>query len=222
MTRKFDLLITGVGGQGVILASNILSEVALTAGYDVKKTDTLGMAQRGGSVVSQVRVGRGVHSPLVRAGDVDIMIAFEKLEAARWSHYLRPGGVIIASSQALPPLGVVHGQERYPGDDEIMAILRRRSEQIYLVEAIKRAKDIGNVRAVNVFLLGCASVFLPLKINVWQDVISRHVPEAARRLNLTAFSLGRKEMSRVNIGRGAARHGAGVVDKADVRGGGSP
>ncbi len=223
MTRKFDLLITGVGGQGVILASNILSEVALTAGYDVKKTDTLGMAQRGGSVVSQVRLGREVHSPLVRAGDVDIMIAFEKLEAARWSHYLRPGGVVIASNQALPPLTVIHGLERYPSDEEIMALLRERSGRVYLVEAIRRAKELGSVKAVNVFLLGCASVFLPLKINVWQDVISRHVPEAARRLNLAAFSQGRKEMRHVNsLGQGAAGHGAGVVDTADVRGGGGP
>ncbi len=199
MTRKFDLLITGVGGQGVILASNIISEVAITAGYDVKKTDTLGMAQRGGSVLSQVRLGREVHSPLVRAGDVDIMIAFEKLEAARWCHYLRPGGVVIVSNQALPPLTVVNGLERYPGDEELMAILRRRSDRVYFVEAIKRAKELGNTRAVNIFLLGCASLFLPLKISVWQDVISRHVPEAARRLNLAAFAQGRKEMRRVNL-----------------------
>jgi indolepyruvate ferredoxin oxidoreductase beta subunit len=195
--KKFDLLITGVGGQGVILASNIIGEVALAAGYDVKKTDTLGMAQRGGSVVSHVRLSPQVYSPLIRAGEVDIIVAFEKLEAARWSHYLRPEGVAIVNNHALRPLSVNLGDERYPGDEEIANILRRGSERIYFIKGTERVKKLGNIKILNVFLLGCASVFLPLKIRVWQDIISQHVPSGVRGLNITAFSQGRKEMQHV-------------------------
>lgn len=195
--KKFDLLITGVGGQGVILASNIIGEVALAAGYDVKKTDTLGMAQRGGSVVSHVRLSPQVYSPLIRAGEVDIIVAFEKLEAARWSHYLRPEGVAIVNNHALRPLSVNLGDERYPGDEEMANILRRGSERIYFIKGTERVKKLGNIKILNVFLLGCASVFLPLKIRVWQDIISQHVPPGVRELNITAFSQGRKEMQRV-------------------------
>jgi indolepyruvate ferredoxin oxidoreductase beta subunit len=195
--KKFDLLITGVGGQGVILASNIIGEVALAAGYDVKKTDTLGMAQRGGSVVSHVRLGPEVHSPLIRAGEVDILLAFEKLEAARWSHYLSPGAIAIINNHALRPISVNLGDERYPSDEEIAGILRRGSERIYFIKGTERVKKLGNIKILNVFLLGCASVFLPLKIRVWQDIISQHVPPSVRELNITAFNQGRKEMRRV-------------------------
>jgi indolepyruvate ferredoxin oxidoreductase beta subunit len=195
--KKFDLLITGVGGQGVILASNIIGEVALAAGYDVKKTDTLGMAQRGGSVVSHVRLGPEVYSPLIRAGEVDILLAFEKLEAARWSHYLSPGAIAIINNHALRPISVNLGDERYPSDEEIAGILRRGSERIYFIKGIERVKKLGNIKILNVFLLGCASVFLPLKIRVWQDIISQHVPPSVRELNITAFNQGRKEMRRV-------------------------
>lgn len=197
--KKFDLLITGVGGQGVIVASNIIGEVALAAGYDVKKTDTLGMAQRGGSVVSHVRLGPQVYSPLIMAGEVDILVAFEKLEAARWSHYLRPGAIAIVNDHALRPLSVNLGDERYPSDEEIINIIRRGSERIYFINGSDRVKKLGNIRILNVFLLGCASVCLPLKIRVWQDIISRHVPPAVRALNITAFSQGRKEMRRVYL-----------------------
>ncbi|MEJ2046711.1 MAG: indolepyruvate oxidoreductase subunit beta [Dehalococcoidia bacterium] len=195
--KKFDLLITGVGGQGVILASNIIGEVALAAGYDVKKTDTLGMAQRGGSVVSHVRLGPEVFSPLIRAGEVDILLAFEKLEAARWSHYLSPGAIAIINNHALRPISVNLGDERYPSDEEIAGILRRGSERIYFIKGTERVKKLGNIKILNVFLLGCASVFLPLKIRVWQDIISQHVPPSVRELNITAFNQGRKEMRRV-------------------------
>jgi len=218
--KKFDLLVTGVGGQGVILASNIIGEVALAAGYDVKKTDTLGMAQRGGSVISHVRLGRGVCSPLIKAGEVDIMVAFEKLEAARWSHYLCPGAVAIVNNHAQFPLSVNLGDERYPDDGDIVEILRRSTEHIYLINGTSQAEELGNIRTLNVFLLGCASVFLPLKLRVWQDIISQRVPPGVQRLNITAFSQGRKEMQRVYLRQGATEYGAGVVDTEDVRGGG--
>jgi indolepyruvate ferredoxin oxidoreductase beta subunit len=155
------------------------------------------MAQRGGSVVSHVRLGPQVYSPLIMAGEVDILVAFEKLEAARWSHYLRPGAIAIVNAHALRPLSVNLGDERYPSDEEIVNIIRRGSERIYFINGSDRVKKLGNIRILNVFLLGCASVCLPLKIRVWQDIISRHVPPAVRALNITAFSQGRKEMGRV-------------------------
>ncbi|MFC1967024.1 indolepyruvate oxidoreductase subunit beta [Chloroflexota bacterium] len=192
--KKIDLLVTGVGGQGVILAGDILSEAALAAGYDVKKTDTLGMAQRGGSVVSHVRIATEVKSPLAREGDVDIILAFEKLEAARWAHFLRPGGVIIVNNQSLPPLAVSVGKERYPADAEIKDILLKRTEQVHFVDGIRRATEMGNAKTLNVFMLGCVSNFLPIESTTWQASIAGRVPEKVSRINMTAFDEGRKEI----------------------------
>src|SRR4030042_2609671 len=109
--QKRDILVTGVGGQGVVLASDIIGETALAAGYDVKKTDTLGMAQRGGSVGSHVRLAEKVWSPLIKEGEADLLLTFEKLEAARWSHFLKPGAVAIINSYEQPPLSVIHCSE---------------------------------------------------------------------------------------------------------------
>jgi len=218
--KEFNILVTGVGGQGVILASNIIGEVALAAGYDVKKTDTLGMAQRGGSVVSHVRLGHQVCSPLIKAGEVDIMIAFEKLEAARWSGYLRPEAVAIVNNHALRPLSVNLGIEDYPGDAEIIGILRQRARRVYFINGTEKVKKLGNVKTLNVFLLGSASLFLPLKISVWQDIIAQHVPDKFKKFNAAAFSQGRKEMRRVYLRHGATRADQGVMDTQDVRGGG--
>ena len=196
--KKFDLLITGVGGQGVILASDIIGEAALAAGYDVKKTDTLGMAQRGGSVVSHVRIGHRVWSPLIKEGEVDILIAFEKLEAARWGHHLRSGAIAIVNNHALPPLSVNLGNERYPSDEEITNILRQRSDRIYFVNGTSLTRELGNIRTLNMFMLGCASLFLPLKVHVWKDSISQRVSSSMRQINITAFDLGRKEIRDVH------------------------
>lgn len=197
--KKYDLLITGVGGQGVIMASDIISEVALAAGYDVKKADTLGMAQRGGSVVSQVRIGQRVWSPLVKEGEVDVLLAFEKLEAARWGYYLRPGGVAIVNNQALPPLAVSLGNESYPGDEEITDILKQRTDRVYFVSGVSRVRELGNPRALNIFMLGCVSIFLSLKVGVWKDCISQRLPSRVRRVNIIAFDQGRKEVRDANI-----------------------
>ena len=197
--KNSNLLITGVGGQGIILASDIIGEAALTAGYDVKKTDALGMAQRGGSVVSNVRIGRQVWSPLIKEGEVDILLAFEKLEAARWSYYLRPGALAIVNNQALPPLSVSLGNEHYPSDEEITNILRQRSNRIYFVNGTRRARELGNIRTLNMFMLGCVSPFLPLKVHIWRDSISQHLPSSIRQINITAFNEGRKEIRNVHL-----------------------
>jgi indolepyruvate ferredoxin oxidoreductase beta subunit len=198
--KKLDILVTGVGGQGVVLASDIIGETALAAGFDVKKTDTLGMAQRGGSVVSHIRLGEKVWSPLIKEGDGDLLLAFEKLEAARWSHYLAPGAVAIVNSYEQPPLSVSLGQEHYPSDEDITTALKRRTDRIYFIDANKKARELGNVRTLNVLMLGCFSAFAPIDVAVWKDNIARRLPENIRAINLVAFDLGRKEMEGVRIG----------------------
>ncbi len=196
---KIDLLITGVGGQGNILASDIVSEIAMAEGYDVKKTDTLGMAQRGGSVISHVRIGQKVYSPLIKEGGVDILLAFEKLEGVRWGSYLRPDGIAILNNHAVPPLSVNLGVDEYPSDEKVMQILGQRTNQIYLVEGTRRTIELGNVRTLNIFMLGCLSVFLPFKVNAWQDAIAQHLPEKLRKINNTAFETGHKEIQNVHV-----------------------
>jgi len=199
MNRQ-DLLMVGVGGQGTILASDILGEAALTAGYDVKKTDTLGMAQRGGSVVSHVRIANQVWSPLIKEGEVDILVAFEKLEAARWGQYLRPGGLAIVNNHAMPPLSVSLGTYQYPSDEEIGDILKRRTSRIYFADGTMRAREAGDIRALNMFMLGCVSPFVPIDVDIWKDCLSQRLPSNILQVNITAFDQGRKETSSVNLG----------------------
>jgi len=197
--KKLDLLVTGAGGQGIILASDIIGETAIAAGYDVKKTDTLGMAQRGGSVISNVRIARQVWSPLIKKGEVDILLALEKLEAARWAYYLRPGGIAIVNNQALPPLSVSLGNARYPSDEEITGILKQRTDRVYLIDGTRRARELGNIRTLNMFMLGCASLFMPFKVQIWKDSISQRLPASIRQINITAFDRGRKEVKGVRL-----------------------
>ena len=188
-----------MGGQGIILASDILAEVALTSGYDVKKTDTRGMAQRGGSVVSQVRVAESVFSPLIKPGEADMLLALEKLEAARWAYYLRNRGVVIANNLALPPLSVILGYETYPSDEEIINLIRRQTSHVYLVNGTDRVKELSNIRTLNIFMLGCASLRLPFKVNIWEEVIARRLPAKIRQINLNAFRQGRREMKGIHL-----------------------
>jgi indolepyruvate ferredoxin oxidoreductase, beta subunit len=197
--KKMDVLVTGVGGQGVVLASDIIGETAMQAGFDVKKTDTLGMAQRGGAVVSHVRLAEKVWSPLIEEGTVDLLLAFEKMESARWSHYISPGAVVIINNYEQPPSSVNLGQEKYPTDEEIKKALQRRTNEIYFIDANRAAKELGNVRTLNILMLGCFSVFAPLDIQVWKDSITKRMPENIRDINLKAFEQGRKEIESVRI-----------------------
>ena len=195
--KTMGVLVTGVGGQGIILASDIIGEVAITDGYDVKKTDTLGMAQRGGAVLSHVRVGSKVWSPLIKEGEVDLLLAFEKLEAARWVNYLRPGASVVINSYAQPPLAVNLGYENYPSDEEIKGMLSHRTENICFVGGTERARSAGDIRALNTFMLGCASQFLPFKVGSWKTIITRRVPARSMQINMNAFKAGREEMKDV-------------------------
>jgi indolepyruvate ferredoxin oxidoreductase beta subunit len=193
----FDLLITGIGGQGNILASDITGEVALLAGCDVKKTDTLGMAQRGGSVISHVRVAAKVYSPLIKEGEVDILLGFEKLETVRWASYLRPDAIAIINNYTQPPLSVNLGVDTYPSDEAISDIMKQRTDHIYMVDGTRLVTGLGNVRTLNIFMLGCLSCFLPFQIDGWKQTITGHLPERLHKINIDAFTLGRKEITDV-------------------------
>ncbi|HIE17157.1 MAG TPA: indolepyruvate oxidoreductase subunit beta [Dehalococcoidia bacterium] len=194
-----NILMVGVGGQGTVLASDMLGETAIAAGCDVKKTDTLGMAQRGGSVVSHVRVADRVWSPLIKEGEADILVAFEKLEAVRWSCYLRADGVALVNNQAVPPLSVSLGVHRYPDDEEVVESLRKWTDRIYFVDAVGKARELGDVRTANMFMLGCLSQFMPFDTQIWKDCISRRLPPDILRINLAAFDRGREEISSVGL-----------------------
>lgn len=170
----------------------------MAAGYDVKKTDTLGMAQRGGAVLSHVRIAPKVRSPLIPKGQVDLLLAFEKLEAARWANYLHGSSTVVVNDYAQPPLAVNLGQESYPGDDEIEGLLHQRTKTVHFVRGSEAARKAGDVRALNTFMLGCASVFLPLETKAWEDTISQRLPAKVREINMTAFEAGRKEMKDAN------------------------
>ena len=191
---KQDILMVGVGGQGTVLASDILGDVALAMGLDVKKTDTLGMAQRGGSVTSHLRIGKKVWSPLISPKEADILLAFEKLEAARWVNYIKPDGIVIINNLAIPPLSISLGTQKYPDDKDIIKSFKQRTTRIHMLDGTKEAGDIGDVRTLNVFMLGFLSVLVPISIGheVWQQGISRHLPEKLLGMNMRAFERGRE------------------------------
>jgi len=191
---KQDILMVGVGGQGTVLASDILGDVALAIGLDVKKTDTLGMAQRGGSVTSHLRIGKKVWSPLISPKEADILLAFEKLEAARWVNYIKPDGIVIINNLAIPPLSISLGTQKYPDDQDIIKSFKQRTTRIHMLDGTKEAGVIGDVRTLNVFMLGFLSVLVPISIGheVWQQGISRHLPERLLSMNMRAFERGRE------------------------------
>jgi indolepyruvate ferredoxin oxidoreductase beta subunit len=187
--RVQNILIVGVGGQGVILASEILSEVAMKSGCDVKKSEVHGMAQRGGVVSSHVRYGQRVYSPLIPQGEADVLLAFEVAEAVRWTGFLSPKGRVIASCQRLIPPIVSTGLAEYPDDAE--EILRQSTTDPILFDALEMAEKLGNARLVNTILLGVCSTMLGLSEGVWKRTVAERVPPAFRDLNMTAFAEGR-------------------------------
>lgn len=191
--EQTDILLSGVGGQGIILASDILCEVAMTEGYDVKKSDSLGMSQRGGSVVSHVRMGDEVFAPLIGREGADILLAFERLEGARNVSFLKPGGIAIVNDYAIPPLMVSAGRQQYPEDDTIRDILRERTARNFSVAAQATAMELKNPRVANLVMLGFLSAFLPLQEDIWKEHISKKVPPRFVELNLEAFARGRAQ-----------------------------
>ena len=188
-----NFLLTGVGGQGTLLASNVLARVGVRAGFDVKKAEVHGMAQRGGSVSSQIRWGTKVHSPLIEQGEVDYLVAFEKLEALRYVSMLRPGGTVIIGDMRIPPLSVSSGNDVYPGDDEVRRTLGQVTEGLHAVPSTRLAEEAGNVRAHNIVVLGALSNFLDhVPTEMWHEVIAEWVPQRYIEVNLQAFQMGRE------------------------------
>ena len=183
-----NILIVGVGGQGVILASEIISDVAMKRGYDVKKSEVHGMAQRGGVVSSHVRYGPRVRSPLIPEGAVDVLLAFELAEAVRWLGFLSPEGRVIVNRQKLIPPIVSTGLATYP--DEAEELLQREANEPIVVDALEIAQELGNVRLVNTILLGVTAQLLELPTRTWRRVVSERVPQAFKDLNLKAFERG--------------------------------
>lgn len=184
-----NIMIVGVGGQGTLLTSRILGGVILDSGYDVKLSEVHGMAQRGGSVVTFVRYGEKVYEPIVEEGNADILIAFERLEALRYAHFLKPDGVMIVNNQRIDPMPVVIKKERYP--ENIIAELRKRHNLI-LVDALEEARKIGNLKVFNVIILGLVSKYMEIENDIWIKQIKELVPEYSIEENLKAFQLGKE------------------------------
>jgi len=191
---NINILLTGVGGQGVVLASDILGDVALASGCDVKKTDTLGMAQRGGSVVTHMRMGAVVESPMIGEGEADFLLAFEKLEAARWSPYLKQTAFAVVNDQCIPPLSVSLGLNVYPDDASVRRILCHNGAKVVFIEGQHLAANLGNSKALNVLMLGALSVLLPFGRESWNDVIKQRLPAKILDINIEAFEHGRCTM----------------------------
>jgi len=184
-----NILLVGVGGQGILLASELLSEVFMAAGFDVKKSEIHGMSQRGGSVVSHVRYGEVVHSPVIPEGEGDLLMGFELLEAYRFLTLARPGARVVVNDFSILPPSVLLGKESYPAD--LHDRIRSRHPDVLFVDAVKLASEAGDPRTANVVLLGALSSLLPIDETVWLDALGRMLPEKIRPVNINAFRLGR-------------------------------
>lgn len=184
-----NVMIVGVGGQGSLLASKLLGRLLLTKGYDIKVSEVHGMSQRGGSVVTYVRYGEKVYSPIIDKGEADFIVSFELLEAARWTEYLKEGGKIIANTQQINPMPVITGVAEYPSAlAEKIADLKI---DIDAFDALSLAEEAGSSKAVNIVLMGRLSNYFDATEEEWLKAISESVPEKFLELNKKAFSLGR-------------------------------
>lgn len=185
-----NIMIVGVGGQGTLLASKLLGYVLLNQGYDVKVSEVHGMSQRGGSVVTYVRFGKMVYSPVIDKGEADIILAFEKLEAARWLEYLKPGGQIIVSTQEIEPMPVITGAMQYPAD--LISKMEASGARVDAKDFLALASLAGSSKAVNIALIGRLSKYFPeISDDIWRDAITATVPLKFLELNLKAFELGK-------------------------------
>jgi len=199
MRDSINFLLAGVGGQGTILASDVLVNVGLAAGYQAKQAEVHGMSQRGGSVTSFVRWGRTVYSPLVGAGEVDVLLAFEKAEALRNLKQLRPGALALINLAAILPVTVTSGGQVYPDDDTMRQKISQVTTKMIYVDGEAAATQLGNIKAANVVLLGALSALMEregltgseLPADIWLKVITERVPPKFVELNRQAFNLGR-------------------------------
>jgi indolepyruvate ferredoxin oxidoreductase beta subunit len=191
IVNVFNILISGVGGQGVLLTSKIIAEAALLTGLDVKQSEVHGMAQRGGSVLSQVRFGDKVFSPIVSEGEADLLIGFEPLETARYLHFLKDDGAVIYNTRAIGTIGVSIAVEKYPAD--INTLIKDRIKTVIPFDGTQLAVAAGDKRTLNLVLLGAALAFLPLKETVILEAIKNTVPKKVLEINQKAFAAGRAQ-----------------------------
>jgi indolepyruvate ferredoxin oxidoreductase, beta subunit len=190
MYAPYNFLLCGVGGQGTLLAADVVALVGVELGHDVKKSEVHGMAQRGGSVTSHVRWAEKVYSPLSAPGEVDYLIAFERLEALRYASMLRPGGVALINDYRIAPASVTSGQDNYPSEAEEAVAYAANLRACY-VPAMTMAKELGQVRVNNVVMLGVLAAFLDAPEPVWREVLASRVPARYIELNARAFAAGR-------------------------------
>ena len=188
-TATKNIMIVGVGGQGSLLASKILGYLLLNEGYDVKVSEVHGMSQRGGSVVTYVRYGEKVYSPIIDEGEADFIISFELMEAARWMSCLKKGGQIVTNTQKIDPMPVVLGAAEYPED--LVSKMKEKGVKVDALDCLKLAEEAGNIKAVNVVLLGRLSHYFDISEESWQKALEANVPEKLLEINKKAFELGR-------------------------------
>lgn len=188
--KSGNIMIVGVGGQGSLLASKLLGKLLLEQGYDVKVSEVHGMSQRGGSVVTYVRYGERVYSPVIDRGEADFIVSFELLEAARWTEYLRTGGCLITNTQRIMPMPVITGAMSYP-EDPVQSMLEA-SIRVDALDALSLAEQAGSPKAVNLVLLGRLSRYFDFSMDNWMSALEKSVPERFLEMNRKAFALGAK------------------------------
>ena len=184
-----NIMIVGVGGQGSLLASKLLGHLLLSQGYDVKVSEVHGMSQRGGSVVTYVRYGDKVNSPIIDAGEADYIVSFERLEAARWLPYLKPDGQIVTNIQQIDPMPVIVGAAQYP--ENLVEKMKAAGAKVDALDCLSLANEAGSSKAVNLVLMGRLSHYFDLPDAVWQEAIEACVPAKFLELNKKAFELGK-------------------------------
>jgi indolepyruvate ferredoxin oxidoreductase beta subunit len=185
---NFSAMIVGVGGQGTLLASRIIGSVAVKSNYDVKVSEVHGMSQRGGSVTTYIKYGEIIYSPLVEKGEADIILAFEKLEALRWTDYLKDEGMLVINDQEINPMPVITGKAKYPAD--IVEKVSSKFNNIVIVDALKIARQCGNIKTVNSVLLGIMAAKTDIAKGLWDGAIREIVPAKVLEVNKTAFEAG--------------------------------
>ena len=185
-----SILLAGVGGQGIVLASKILAKCAFSAGFMVKESELHGMAQRGGSVISHVRFGEEVYSPLIPGGKADFLVALEELEGLRYTYFLKPSAQVILNSKQVAPSIIIPENSRYP--ENIKEKLESSGFRVDAVKALEKAKELGNLKVENIILIGALSRYLPFTVEDWQRTIEESVPVKTIEINMKAFITGRE------------------------------
>ncbi|MBP5321501.1 MAG: indolepyruvate oxidoreductase subunit beta [Kiritimatiellae bacterium] len=192
--KTMNVSLVGVGGQGILLTSDVLAKTAALAGCDVKKSEIHGMAQRGGSVISQVRFGEKVYSPIIPDGWSDLLVSFDRLETLRWRHLLAAGGKVLMSAVSVTPITVSSGQQ--PDVEDLPGRLKAEYPDLIEIDALRLAEEVGNTRTMNMVIAGALSMLTPFGADQWREAMRQRIPAKLLEINLKAFDLGRAAMPR--------------------------